>query len=180
MSIQISEESFEEIYNHTYNKVLKYVICHSMNLDDVNDIIQDIYTELYKTIIIKKHINIKNVESYIIGIAKNKIKRKYINMKKQLLKEVDTEEIQEIGDLSLDIENDLITKDNALEVWNYLKNKKQITAKVFYLYYVLGLPIKTIAYDLEITESNVKNNLYRTKKELNEIFQEGEDYNAKR
>ena len=180
MSTQLSIETFEEIYNLTYNKVLKYTICNCSNLDEVNDTIQDIYTELYKSIIKKRQIVIENVESYIIGIAKNKIKRKYNNKVKQLLKEVDSEGIEQISDLSIDIENDLITKDNALEIWNYLKTKRKITAKVFYLYYILDLPIKTIAKDLEISESNVKNNLYRTKKELKNNFQKGEDCNGKR
>ena len=47
MSTQITKNTFEKFYDDTYKSVLKYTICHCNNLEDVNDIIQDIYTELY-------------------------------------------------------------------------------------------------------------------------------------
>ena len=50
---------------------------------------------------------------------------------------------------------------------------------IFYLYYVMELPIRTIANDMKITESNVKNHLYRTQKELKEKFKKGDDYNVR-
>ena len=43
MSTQKSLKEFEQIYNDTYDNVLKYVICKSNNLNDVDDIIQETY-----------------------------------------------------------------------------------------------------------------------------------------
>ena len=48
MGINITKDTFEFLYNNTYKNVLKYTICHCRNLDDVNDIVQEIYTELYQ------------------------------------------------------------------------------------------------------------------------------------
>ena len=48
MSAQISLENFEEIYKATYNSTLKYIICKCSNIEDVNDLLQDTYVELYK------------------------------------------------------------------------------------------------------------------------------------
>lgn len=73
----------------------------------------------------------------------------------------------------------MITKDNVMQVWNYLKNKSELTAKIFYLYYVIDVPIKEIAEELKLTESNVKNHLYRTQKDLKERFKKGERQNVK-
>ena len=42
---QINLEKFEELYNQTYQKLLKYIVCHCSNIDDVNDIIQETYLE---------------------------------------------------------------------------------------------------------------------------------------
>jgi RNA polymerase sigma-70 factor (ECF subfamily) len=179
MGTHITKETFEFLYNNTYKNVLKYTICHCKNLDDVNDIIQDIYTELYQKIIIKKHINLDNVESYIIGIAKNKIKGHYASMKKIYQMETESENLEQLNSNEIDIEKDLITKDNVMQVWSYLKSKGGLTAKIFYLYYVMDIPIKTIAEDLKITESNVKNHLYRTQKELKKNFMKGENYNVR-
>lgn len=74
MSTREPQNSFEAIYKDTYNDLLKFLIFKCNNLDDVNDILQETYIELFK-IIEKK--DIKNVKSYIIGIAKNKLKGRF-------------------------------------------------------------------------------------------------------
>lgn len=178
MGINITRDTFEFLYNNTYKNVLKYTICHCRNLDDVNDIVQDIYTELYQKIVNKKHINLDNAESYIIGIAKNKIKKHYSLAKISYIGS-ENENLSQYSENDIDIEKDLITKDNVMQVWNYLKNKSELTAKIFYLYYVIDVPIKEIAEELKITESNVKNHLYRTQKNLKERFKKGERQNVK-
>lgn len=175
MGTHITKESFEFIYRNTYKNVLKYTICHCRNLDDVNDIIQDIYTELYQTIVNKKYINLENVESYMIGIAKNKIKGHYNLTMKKYQGQVENEDLEQFCDNEIDIEKDFITKDNVLQIWNYLKSKSELTSRIFYLYYVIENPIKTIANDIGLTESNVKNHLYRTQRELKEKFKKGDD-----
>lgn len=178
MGINITRDTFEFLYNNTYRNVLKYTICHCRNLDDVNDIVQDIYTELYQKTVNKKHINLDNAESYIIGIAKNKIKKHYSLAKISYIGS-ENENLSQYSENDIDIEKDLITKDNVMQVWNYLKNKSELTAKIFYLYYVIDVPIKEIAEELKITESNVKNHLYRTQKNLKERFKKGERHNVK-
>ena len=71
MSTQKALRKFEKIYNNTYNNVRKYIICKCYNLNDVDDIIQETYMELYKKLKEKKEIS--NYQSYLITIAKNKI-----------------------------------------------------------------------------------------------------------
>ena len=178
MGINITKDTFEFLYNNTYKNVLKYTICHCRNLDDVNDIVQEIYTELYQKTVKNKHINLDNAESYIIGIAKNKIKKHYSSAKINYI-EPENESLSQYSNNNIDIEKDLITKDNVMQVWNYLKNKSELTAKIFYLYYVIDVPIKEIAEELKLTESNVKNHLYRTQKDLKEGFKKGERQNVK-
>ena len=43
MSTQIQEKDFENIYQNTYNKLLKYIVIKCNNIDDINDILQDTY-----------------------------------------------------------------------------------------------------------------------------------------
>ena len=66
---------FNEVYNKTYNIVVKYVVCKCNNVDDINDIIQDAYIALYKQLL--KNNDIDNINNYVIGIAKNKINKYY-------------------------------------------------------------------------------------------------------
>ncbi len=100
----------------------------------------------------------------LIGIAKNVIKR-YATKKKLLCLVNDENEDIDVAD-TFDLEQNFMTKQDAEKVWSYIKSKDLITAKVFYLYYVLGLKIAEIAQELEVTESNVKNKIYRTQKEI--------------
>ena len=77
MSAQISLENLEEIYKATYNSTLKYIICKCSNIEDVNDLLQDTYVELYKILKRKKYILLENQSNFVIGIAKKKIQRHY-------------------------------------------------------------------------------------------------------
>ncbi len=74
-------KEFEQVYDETYNLILKYVILKCSNLDDVNDIIQETYMDFYWAL--KENKKIQDKKAFIIGIAKNKIK-KCIKLKNQL------------------------------------------------------------------------------------------------
>lgn len=157
---------FNEIYNKTYNLVVKYVVCKCNNIDDVNDIIQDIYISLYKQLL--KNNDIENINQYVIGIAKNKINR-YYGLSYKIKNLFTKTEINNLKN-NTDIEKIIIDKNNLEKIWQYLKNKNIIIFKIFYLYYVESLTIKEISNHLNINESNVKNYLYRTLKELKNTY----------
>ncbi len=172
MSTLMKQKNFEEIYNKTYNNVLKYIVCKCQNLDDVNELVQDTYVELYQ--MLKNRKQITNEKSYVLGIAKNIVKKYYRNKYKEksnilyFLKDREQDEIEIQADVNL--EADFISKENIEEIWNYLNNKNVLIAKIFYLYYGLGLKITEISEELKIKESTIKNYIYRTLKELNKKF----------
>ena len=157
---------FNEVYDKTYDAVVKYVVCKCNNIDDVNDIIQDIYIALYKQL--SKNNNIENINQYVIGIAKNKI-NKYYGLSYKIKNLFTKTEINNLKN-NINIEKNIVDKDNLEEIWKYLKNKDIIIFKIFYLYYVESLTIKEISKQLNINESNIKNYLYRTLKELKNIY----------
>lgn len=157
---------FNEIYDKTYDIVVKYVVCKCNNVDDVNDIIQDIYIALYKQLL--KNNDIEDINNYVIGIAKNKI-NKYYGLSYKIKNLFTKTEINNLKN-NINIEKNIVDKDNLEEIWKYLKNKDIIIFKIFYLYYVELLTIKEISKHLNINESNVKNYLYRTLKELKNIY----------
>lgn len=81
MSTQKLSKEFEKIYNETYKNTIKYVICKCSNINDIDDIIQETYLELYKVLKTKK--KILDYKSYTVIIAKNKI-IEYFNSGKKL------------------------------------------------------------------------------------------------
>ena len=177
MTSQTNLDKFNEIYNRTYSNTLKYIIIKCHNINDVNDIIQDVYLELWK-IMNKKNIDDTNINSYLIGIAINKIKKYYslvMRIRGISLFDKNNNDLEIIDkiDSSFDIE-DLIIKDEEWKsIWNFIKKKKnQDVSKVFYLYYKEEMTIKEISKLLNTKESYIKNLIYRTLNELCLYFKE--------
>ncbi len=167
-------KEFDKLYNDTYQDIVKYVVCKCHNIDDVKDITQNIY------LAILKKTNLKDInKAYLLGIAKNKIneyyrfkyKQKIISLFSEKEKDIPLENIP--SDFVL---QDYIIKEQDLKtIWQFLKKKKVIIPKIFYLYYYSDLNLKQISELLNISESNVKNYLYRTLKELEKYLKERSD-----
>ena len=66
-----TQDKFDKLYNETHRDILKYIVLNCYNLEDAKDILQSTYLEVYKKI------DVVNDKKYIVGIAKNKIKRFY-------------------------------------------------------------------------------------------------------
>ena len=144
-------------------------MCKCSNIDDVNDLIQETYVELYKILKKKKQIVLENYPNYIIGIAKKKLQRHYgLLYKSKIITKLEEQGYEIEIPSNMNIEADTIKKLNAEAVWKYIKKKNINVIKVFYLYYCLELKISQIAIELNLSESNVKNLLYRTIKDIKE------------
>ena len=158
---------FNKIYNDTYQDIVKYVVCSCKKIDDVSDIVQNIYLEVLKKIN-KKEIN----KNYLMGIAKHKIKDYYRFRYRKKEISIDKEDDDNITfydkiPSDIDISNSFIISSDIDKVWKYLKRKSILISKIFYLYYYMGYKIREIAVILNISEVNVKHYLYRTLSELN-------------
>ena len=83
MSVNEEErkEQFKKIYDETYNNILRYIIIKTSNINEVNDIIQETYLELWN-ILKRRVLREENLNSFMIGIANNKIKKHYTFLKK--------------------------------------------------------------------------------------------------
>lgn len=116
-----------------------------------------------------------NINAYIMGIARNKVKDYYrFKYKEKIVsffsKKDDSDSIDYIPS-DLDIQKDFIKKEDLRFVWEFLKKKNIVIFKIFYLYYYDDMSIKDISKELNMNESNVKNYLYRTLKELKVVLE---------
>ena len=66
-------KSFNKLYDETYNDILKYIVCKCSSIEDIQDIIQNVYLEVYKKLAHNRDIT----TPYIIGIANHKVKDYY-------------------------------------------------------------------------------------------------------
>lgn len=159
MTGQKALDKFDVVYNESYKDISRYVVLNANNIGDVKDILQNIYLEVYKNI---DKVSDKN---YVFGIAKNVLKKYY---RFKFLRKNDTE-ITDNMKSSINLEKTVMDKFDTELVWKYLKKKNNNIAKIIYLYYYEDFTIKEIANSLNLTESNVKNYIYRTLKELRRI-----------
>lgn len=159
MTGQKALDKFDVVYNESYKDISRYVVLNANNIGDVKDILQNIYLEVYKNI---DKVSDKN---YVFGIAKNVLKKYY---RFKFLRKDDTVITDNIKS-NINLEKTVMDKFDTELVWKYLKKKNNNIAKIIYLYYYEDFTIKEIANSLNLTESNVKNYIYRTLKELRRI-----------
>lgn len=162
-------KKFNDIYEDTFNDVRKYVILKCKNITDVEDILQNIYTDVFKSI---KKGNLVD-KSYVMGITKHKVMDYYrFKFKLNIIDYFKNEEKNFDIQSDFDLEESVLIKVDASKVWDYLKHKNVIISKVFYLYYYEGLSLKEISNTLSISETCVKHYLYRTLNELKKYMKE--------
>ena len=171
---------FNKIYHDTYGDISKYVVCKCSNIKDVENILQNIYLEVFRYL--ENHDNVS--KTYIIGISKNKIRDYYrFSYKTKILSLFSNAKEQNFIDRissDIDIEKSIENKYDTEKVWEYLKRKKQVISRIFYLYYYLDIKIIEIAQELQLTESNVKHYLYRTLTELQKYIESNGDKNVQK
>ena len=144
---------FDKLYNESYKNILKYVICNCSNVEDVEDIVQNVYVDLLKKI---------------------NYKVKLVNL---FSKDEEFDMTCNFPD-DFDLQDEFIKKEDIKFIWDFLKGKKAIVFKVFYLYFYEDMSIKDVAGLLKISESNVKHYLYRTLNELKVVMKNRGDENV--
>ena len=173
---------FNEIYDSTNNYILAFITAKCGNTSDIGDIFQETYMELYQ-LMNKRGINyVTNEKALVLRIAKQKIARHYSLLKRlqmfvpMQIKKEDNEEI-DLSDadvdsfLTEDSTEDYVVNQILIETARKLiRTKPADIEKIFYLFYDVGLTIPEIAKNLSLSESSVKNKLYRTVKELQNLL----------
>ena len=165
---------FDEIYDSTKKAALAYITVKCGRTDDISDIFQDAYMELYQILLRRGADYVTNDKAFVMSIVKRKIAGYYSLLERLRLfismtainedgEEVDLSELEPDGFLTEDFAVNRILLDSARQ---YIRQKPEIVQKVFYLYYSVGLKITEISKVIGISESNVKHKLYRTLKEL--------------
>lgn len=162
---------FDELYKSTYKKVLNYIISKCGNTEDIKDIFQETYMEVARVIRKRGVDYILNPEKFVLKIAKRKIYRHY--KLQDYFKKVNQYNIDKVEVVEpITLEEIVITNDMIEQIKKFVESKNELTKKIFYLHYGMEMSIKDIALELSLSESNVKNHLYRTLREIKENFME--------
>lgn len=160
---------FGSVYDQTYKSTLAYVTAHTGSMEDIADIMQETYAELYSVMLKKGERFADNPPAFVMHLAKTKLFRHYRRLEKSLplIEEAD------LPEPALSTDDDPLF-DGALvsEISDFIASKPLLTQKVFHLYFYFDMTLEQIASELGITLSGVKNRLYRTIDELRRLYKQ--------
>ena len=157
-----------------YSNYVQTIINNKIRIaqDDIEEIISDVFVTLWNN---QKRLDInKKMSSYIAGITKNLIKKKYREIK-------EFENIDDFDEKLIFDENLIMysaTDEQYDDLLNELNKLKVEEQRIFLMYYFENKKIKEISKLLNFSESKVKMKLNRCRKKLSKILKKRDgDYN---
>ncbi len=153
----------------TYNNYIYTVVRNLIsNEEDVEEILSDVFTILWKNYTAMTLNSEIKIKPYLIGITKNLIKKKYKNQNAlESLDSMDVE-IPDVTDVSKLAENNEKSK-LILEVQNEMKEEER---EIFIMFYYQNKKVREIAKILKISTSKVKVKLHRLRNLVKKKFKE--------
>lgn len=143
-------------------KVIDNMVGNNLSYEDKEEVLTDTFFILWKN----RNSEIKYLDSYIAGIAKNLIKEKF--KKCNITYNIEDYE-NNIGYFDeLEMFSEEREKINNLEIGYKALNEMEL--KLISLFYYSSKSIKEIAKELKMSETNVKTKLFRIRKKLKKFL----------
>ena len=166
------EKVMDEYTNYVY-VIIKNSYTNFSN-EDIEEIALDVFLTLWNN---QNRLNYnKKLSSYIAGITRNLIKKKYRDI-------INTDNIEDYEMILSDIENielNFIHKEKNQIIKEEMERLKEEDKIIFHLYYYDEKSIKDIAKSLNVSESKIKSKLFRIRKRLHKrLKKRGYDANEK-
>lgn len=154
--------NIEQVMEDFTPYIYTIIINRKMNIsdEDIEEIISDVFVALWKN---QKNLDTnKELSSYIAGITRNVISKKFRNVINITYMDDYKEELLEINSM----ENILEQSENTNIIMNELNNMKNEDKDIFMYFYYHYKSMKEIAIMLNISEKKVKSRLFRVRKKL--------------
>lgn len=161
MTDQPIAAAFQSIYEATSRQILIYLTARCCDPDDIPDLFQETYTELYAVLCRRGVRYVENGEAFVKTLAKKQLHKHYSRRALRQPVSLDTLE-QALPAPDGEIDDRLITGELLRQVHDALRQQPALTRKIFYLHYSLELTLPETAQELGVSLSFVKNRLYRT------------------
>ena len=158
-------EKVIELYSNYVCKIIRNAYFNISN-EDMEEITLDVFLTLWRNQY-KLDLN-KNMSSYIAGITKNLIKKKFRDIKLNSNIEKYEDEIIDKNNIELN----LYQKEKSEVIIQELNKMKKEDKDIFIMYYYENIKLKEIASKLKITETKAKVKLYRIRKRIKKVLKE--------
>lgn len=160
--------NMEKIVDDYYNYI-STIIRNSYNFkaEDEDEMISDVFLIIWKN---RERLHKQErFGPYIAGITKKVIYRKY----KEVTNEIETSEYEENMIDNFNIDNIIEEKEINNCITNNIKQIGDAEYKISTKFYYEGKKVKEIAKEMNLTTSNVKTKLHRTREKVKDILKIG-------
>ena len=165
------QKSFRTIYDETRNAMLRFLIPRIRSSEDVEDVMQEVYRNLYRRM--EKSGAPDDPMRYLYGIARHELARFY--RKRAQKRERETPLTETLEDDAPQPDERLFLRERASTVWEIVKSEPLLSYQAFTLYYGFDETTSAIAQKLGVTEETVRKRISRTRKRIREALAERED-----
>ena len=154
-------EDFDRLYEATKHSVLKYIAPRCASISDIDDIYQEVYLQVYEAL--RRGKQPDDPEAFVMGIAKHCVSHYYSLLQRLKMRAhiQSSDEECEFSDEE-DIEDIIISRDLYERLYRDVCRTPPEVQRIFYLHYLMELSLAETAEALGISESRVKQLLYRT------------------
>jgi len=163
--------NLEMIINDYYNYI-KTIINNSTNIseEDSEEIISDVFYIIWKNCDkIEKN---SSLTPYIAQITKNIVYKNYQNNQREIKTDIFEDIDFELSD-KFCLEKFVEEKEINEIIINNIEKINKLDSEIFRKYYFEDKSIKQISKELNITKTNVKVKLHRTRKKIKELLKKG-------
>lgn len=166
--------AFEEViitYKNYVGAVVKSRISNSMELEDVEEVVADVFFALWKQ---SNKLDAKkgSIKNYLAILARNMAINK-LRGHHEILLMIDEMEIP--GDDSPEFE--IISRETMDILKGEVESLKSLDIEIFTKYHIDGETVKMIAEDMQLNPNTVKAKLARSRKKLKkQLFERGYSY----
>lgn len=158
------EKVVEDYYNYISTIIRN---SHSFKIEDEDEMISDVFLIIWKN---REKLRLKEKFSpYIAGITKKIIYRKY----KEINNSMEITPYEENMTDDFNIDNIIEQRDINNCIANNIKAIGEIEYQIFTKFYYEGKKVRQIAKEMNISVSNVKTKLHRTRNKMKEILKVG-------
>ena len=157
-------QNIEEIYNNYAQTVYKYIFCLTNNKEQTEDIVQETFLVAVKNI--DKFRGESKISTWLCQIAKFILYKDIKKKNKQ--KNISLEEIESDLISEKSLEEDILLKEDRLELLKKIQHLNEETRSVMYLKLLGGLKNEEIAEIMNKTTNWVRVTFFRGKQKLKE------------
>jgi len=168
--MRYTEEDFETIYRATATKLTKHVFFKVQNLQDAQDLIQEIYYELYRHMIHCTE-KIENPQAYLLQMANNELTSYYHDKLRRPVTLIDDEiDLFESLPDDFDLETDVLNKVTADALWSEIDKLPEPDKSLLVARFKYEISFSDLSQQFHLPETTIKSKVYKALENLKKKF----------